>query len=152
MGIFLPKDQDELDDALSWATVRLPVRDFGPAYAIGVMRREQIAAVVVYHMWREGSIEVSIAADDPRWATRQTVTFLLGYPFWTYGVRRLTALVKKRNRRSRKLCEGLGFKLEGRVEDAYEDDDAIMYGLTRRSWLASRWHVDVPMALDRIAA
>lgn len=145
MAIVLPSSEEEKAAMIDWALQRLPaVEDFGPAYPIAVLREGAPAAVVVYHQWRGPGIEMSIASDSPRWATRQTVSLLLAWAFQMYGVKRITAIVERRNKRSRKLAEGLGFKLEGTMLDAFETDDGIIYGMTRRYFERSKWNVALP--------
>lgn len=127
------------NDALkTWLAERLD--DYRPgnnSICVAVERDQKIVAVVAWDGWRgEGGIEVSLAADSPRWATRQTVTTLLLYPFGQLKCRRVTALVLKSNKRSRKLVEGLGFKLEGKLRDAGKNlEPMLVFGLTRRDFM-----------------
>lgn len=130
---------------MAWALKRLPYAIRAEtAWPVGIVRDGTLAAVVIYHELRDVNIEMSIVADTPRWASRQTVAFLLGFPFWSWGVRRVTALIERKNKRSRKLVEGVGFKLEGAMRDAFPGDDAMVYGLTRRVWSRSRWYAEPP--------
>ena len=85
-------------------------------------------AVAVYHEYRHPSVEMSFAASGPRWATRDTIRYLLSYPFDQLKVKRITAICRRRNRKIRRLIEGIGFKLEGTLHRAYETDDACVYG------------------------
>ena len=127
MTIVFPHTPAEKAPLLEWAK-RLPVAiRTDTAYPVAVVRDGRIAAVVIYHEWRGANIEMSIVADTPRWATKQTVAFLLGFPFLTWDVRRITALVDRRNKRSRKLVEGLGFRLEGVMRVIERDGDDILW-------------------------
>jgi RimJ/RimL family protein N-acetyltransferase len=113
---------------------RLPI-EFGPCVALGVVRRGALIGGVVYHGYRpdDGDINVSAAFDRPDWAYPQTLRTLFAYPFVQLGCERITAVVARKNKRSRKLIEGLGFKLEGVARRAFgRKDDAILYGLLRR--------------------
>lgn len=110
------------------------VSDFGPCTSIGVVRGGVIIGGVIYHGFRkdDGDIQVSIAFDSPRWATRQTLAELFAYAFVTLDCVRMTAFANRRNKRSRRLLEGLGFRLEGIARKAVaRRNDACMYGLLR---------------------
>jgi len=147
MAIRLPQAPGEKEAMLAWAQERLPV-DFGPpalAYTIGVCRDQQLAAVAVYNDFRKTDMRMSIAADTPRWATKEAIAFLLWWPFGMHpSLRRITAVVQKRNARSRKLVEGIGFRPEGTHLDLFEDDDGVSYALTRRWWSRSKWFLPDP--------
>jgi len=70
-----------------WVAARLPhvgAAGFGPNAAIAVVSQDEtIMAGVVFHDWQElaGTMQLSCAADTPRWATRRIVSALLAYPF-----------------------------------------------------------------------
>lgn len=97
-----------------------------------------VKCVTVYHDFRENSMEMTIAADTPRWATRGNIRAFLHYPFCQQGVGHVRAVVHVKNKRSRKLVEGLGFKLEGVLRNAAKDGKNLMlYGMVRKE--ADRW-------------
>jgi RimJ/RimL family protein N-acetyltransferase len=144
MSIHIPNTPEQKAALMEWAR-RLPVAIRAEtALPVAVVRSGRIAAVILYHEWRGQNIEMSIVAETPRWATKQTVAFLLGYPFISYGVRRITALVERGNLRSRKLVEGLGFEPEGVMRHGSVNDDLCIYGMTRRWWEQSRWYREPP--------
>src|SRR6187549_2264145 len=80
-----------------------------------VMRNGKLAAIAVYHDYAPPCIQMSFYALTPRWAHMSTIRDLLNYPFGQLKCRRVTSLVKKKNARSRRMVEGLGWKLEGVV-------------------------------------
>ena len=104
-----------------------------PLTAIGVAdgKGEKIMAVAIYNNYRHHSdIEVSFVAATPRWATQGNIRAMLHYPFVQLGVKRLSAITTKKNKRCRKLLTGLGFKQEGVHPFAGSDGaPAITYGL-----------------------
>lgn len=116
---------------------RLPV----PYVGIGVVQGAQLVAGVLYHGYSPefGSIDVSIAADTPRWISRQRVSLILGYPFRQLGCGRVTAAIMSSNSRSIRLCEGLGFKREGLLRRGFGRDDAVVLGLLREEWERGRY-------------
>ena len=74
------------EEVAKWVAARIPhVGDvgFGPCEAIGVVGSNGLIAGVVYHDYqpRAGSIQLSMAADNPRWAKKEIIAGLLRYPF-----------------------------------------------------------------------
>ncbi len=108
--------------------------DFGPCTALGVVRKGLLIGGVVYHNYRptDGDIMVSLAMEAPGWCLPQTLRTLFSYPFDQLKCQRMTALIIRNNKRSRKLCEGLGFKLEGVARRAIgRKHDGMIYGLLK---------------------
>lgn len=104
--------------------------DFGAGTALGVVRRGKLVAGVVYHSYRGHDIEVSCAADDPRWAARRALRRLFSYPFRQLGCARITALTGDANLRTQRFLEGLGFRREGFHPLALDGrEDLVSYGM-----------------------
>ena len=134
---------------LDWAAYHLPFGvSFKPgAVAIGVAEGNELLAVTAYDNFQADAhkeplgIECSIASVSPRWVNRGTVRGILSYPFCKLGVRRVTCLIGSKNTRSRKFCEGLGFRHEGTAREALgPDEDLLVMGMLRsesRRWLGS---------------
>lgn len=122
---------------VDWVSQRVPVlggrAPHNSSAALGVVRKGQLVAGVVFHNYRAGiDIEVSLAADSPSWAHPAILRRLFGYPFNQLGVVRLTCIVGRKNKRCRRFSEGLGWKLEGVVRRAYDGrEDACLYGMLR---------------------
>lgn len=127
-------------EVAEWVRARTPwVTSFGDCAAIGVANGARLVAGVVYSNYRGGSIEASIAADEPGWCRRGVLAGLFSYPWEQLRVRRITCIIPAENARSLRLCRGLGFKEEGRVRRAFDDgSDAILLGQLREEcrWLA----------------
>ena len=115
---------------------------FGPCTAIGVIRQERLIGGVVYHNYQSHykSIQVSFAFDSPLWATPTVLRAVCRYPFDQLGVVRVTSLAAKKNKRSRRMIESVGFKLEGVARKGFGDDDCCIYGLFRHEcrWLKDK--------------
>jgi RimJ/RimL family protein N-acetyltransferase len=129
---------------LEWAALHGHTFDYRDpaklAVAIGIVLANKLAAVAIFHDFRSNvpDIQMTMIAEDPRWCTKGALQFLLAYPFETLGCRRVTALVARKNRRSRRLVEGLGWKLEGTCRRAWDGkQDAMVYGMLREEcrWL-----------------
>lgn len=107
------------------------------AVGIGVLVDGVPACGVVYSELRNTrsgdpyDLRVSIAAVNKRWATKGSLEVLFAYPFKQVGVNRLTAVIAKKNKKSRSLAERLGFRLEGTLRRGLEDDDLCIYGLLK---------------------
>ena len=106
----------------------------GQVYStIGFVRDNALIAVAVYTNYRGTDIELSLAATDPRWSTRTNWGVIFDYPLNQLGCLRVTSITTKNNKRVRKLMEGVGFVLEGKLRDAFAPRvDAFVYGMTKR--------------------
>lgn len=73
---------------------------------------------------------------------REAVQALVDFGFDALDLHRLAADADPRNRRSLAVLESVGFVHEGHQREAYfvndEWQDAVMFGLLRREWLARR--------------
>lgn len=119
--------------------------DFGPYQAIGVTDDAQTAilAGVVYHGCHPEfrSIEMTLAADSPRWCSRGIVTALMSYPFEQLQCRRVTAIVSERNPRALKLNHALGFRKEGVIRKGFGNHNAIIMGMLAKEWNESKFNM-----------
>lgn len=115
---------------------------FGPSRAIGVIDAQGVlVAGVVYHgydPWCK-SIELSFAADTRKWLTRNLIRELMGYPFDTIGVNRVTGVTPKRAKAARVFLDKFGFKREGVARSGFGEDDAIISGLLAKEWRQSKY-------------
>lgn len=124
-----------------WVAARIdrfgPAARFGNCTAIGILRDKRIVGAVIFSNFRGHDMEVSIATEG-QWATRGLLKSLFSYPFGQCGCARISALVARSNKKSRKLCESLGFKLEGVMRKSLHGgtEDACIYGMLREE---CRW-------------
>tara|TARA_R100001132_G_C3233077_1_gene66863 strand:- start:226 stop:645 length:420 start_codon:yes stop_codon:yes gene_type:complete len=114
-------------------------QDFKSCQTLGVARNGEVICGVAYWFYPTGICDVGIAATSPRWATKQTIFTLFAYPFNQVGVNRLQSFIHPKNKRSRKLCAGLGFKLEGRLRKFHRGADMLIYGYTKEDFQRSKW-------------
>lgn len=129
-----------------WVAARIPHMEsgsgFGACKAIGVESSQGVLiGGVVYHNYMPavGNIELSFAADTPRWLTRPIICGLLSYPFEQLQCQRVTGVTPRRATSARRFLDQFGFKREGCVRRGFGTDHAIISGLLREEWLASRW-------------
>jgi RimJ/RimL family protein N-acetyltransferase len=106
--------------------------------ALGVIRSGKLVGGVVYHDYTGSTVFVSIAFDDPKWALPGTLRALFDYPFNTLKVENFLAGTGRKNKRARKLLEGLGFELVGMVKNYWGiGKDSALYQMPRSKcrWL-----------------
>lgn len=125
-----PQTPEENLGLTKWLQDRIPDMAFGPQtrciafFEPGV----GIKAVVAFYNYRGTGLEISFASDGP-WARRDLMAQAMRYPF-AIGCHRVSALVRKDNKKVRKLLDQLGFKQEGKLRRAAEDgSDLFLYGL-----------------------
>lgn len=127
------------DPVVRWVVERID--DFGPVTGcagIGFASSGRIVAGAVYNNFRGHDIQLSFAAEDPRWAVKGNIRAVFHYPFEQLKCARVTAFTSKANRRARKLIEGVGFKMEGVHPKGWDGrQTAISYGMCREDckWL-----------------
>ena len=99
--------------------------------------------MVVYHDWqpRAGTVQLSMAAETPRWVSRGTVGRILGLAFerpWDSGpVRKVWVAVPSESPRVVAFNAALGLKREATLRHHYADGvHAVVLSIMRREWLA----------------
>lgn len=88
---------------------------FGPSKALGVMSNTgSLMAGVVFHDYQPelGTIQLSMAAQNPMWARRSTIRDLLEYPFRQLGVYKVWTAIPHTNTKAIRVNEHIGFKKE----------------------------------------
>lgn len=101
---------------------------FGPCSAIGVADGNRPIAGVVYHMWqpRFRTVQMSVAADSPRWAQRGIIRALLSYPFEQLEARKAWIVVSSGNERCLRFVKGIGFRQEGILSRQFGKHHAVV--------------------------
>lgn len=132
------------DRLLGWIAARIPGVDAdnwkGFARALGLVVDGEIIAAMALGGWERGNIEVSFAADSPRWATRDTIRRMMAWPFQQLNCHRVTTRIAKSNHRAIRFNLGLGFRQEGIIREGWgPGEDAILLGLLRSE--APEWMV-----------
>ncbi|MGI9297098.1 MAG: GNAT family N-acetyltransferase [Gammaproteobacteria bacterium] len=140
MSFVLPSNDEEKIFLLEWLSERLPVNIETSASPIGIARENHLVAVIALHGISDGLGQISLAADNPRWATKEVIRFTLSTAFEGLNLRRLTALTAKSNKRVHKLLEGVGFAKEGFHRQLFPKEDGISWGMTRRYYKRSKWN------------
>ena len=145
--IVYPRTQEENLFMAKWMADKLgeSLESFGfskdgePLFqCMGFSRDDELMCVTMLYMQTVSGIVVSFAATNPRWASKENIAAWGAWIFKQLGKDRVSAMILKSNKRSRKFCEGIGFKVEGKVRKAYKGEDMIVYGLLKQEheeWL-----------------
>lgn len=120
---------------LPWAATVLGITHFrADAVAIGIERRGQIAAVVVFEDFSETNCNMHLASDGTgHWMNRALLVASFAYPFIQLGKLRVTALVPSKNAAALRLDGHLGFEVEGLCPKGVPDDDLVILGMLREN-------------------
>lgn len=107
-----------------WVAQHIPHMrgDFGPSSAIGIVdENNQPMAGVVFHDYQEayGTIQLSAAAESPRWATKKLIGAILRYPFRQLRVHKVWTATEHENHRAIKFNKGVGFTQEATLKDHF---------------------------------
>jgi RimJ/RimL family protein N-acetyltransferase len=141
------------DRMLDWIAARIPGVNpdnwRGFARAVGVAVKGEIVAGMAVGGWERGNIEISFAADNARWATRDTIKRLMAWPFVQLDCHRVTCRCAASNERAIRFCRGIGFKDEGLMKLGWSPtEDCVLLGLLRSE--APEWMIERPH--DTLAA
>lgn len=115
--------------------------------AMGVIDRPfheggQLVGGIVYTNYFSTDIEIWVAgarkADGSpcfNWVTPHNFRAAFRYPFYQLGCQRISALAKRKNKRSRELLKRMHFKEEGCKRKFFPDgQDAFVYGLLKEEY------------------
>lgn len=105
--------------------------------SFGVVRQNELVAIIVFSEYRYPNIEATIWSSTPRWATPAVLRAVFQYAFHQLGVKRITATTEATNLPAREFLCRLGFRQEGVHPDALPTGDAVSHGLLRAD--AARW-------------
>ncbi len=110
----------------------VPVAPGEDVRSIGVIHDGDLVAGIVYHDYTGFMVQCSLATTDKAWCQKGVIRAMMNYPFKELGVTRFHATCAKKNKKMRKLFEGLGFKYEGCARKAFDGvQDAMIYSILR---------------------
>jgi hypothetical protein len=143
--IYYPQSPLENSALAEWCADRIPhVRGgtFGACQSMAVMNGEDVRAVVVFHDWQPRflTMQCSMAANTPKWATRDVLRGLMFYVFRTAGANKLWTAIPHDAERVLKFNRGIGLKPEGTLRSHFgHKRHAIICSMLRAEWERSRW-------------
>ena len=106
--------------------------------AIGLERDDHLIAGVIYTNYSGSNICMHVAATTGTlWAKPFFLHACFHYPFCQLNLNRTTALVPAKNEPSMKMTLHLGFRKEGIMRQALDDDDMVVLGMLKSEcrWL-----------------
>jgi RimJ/RimL family protein N-acetyltransferase len=135
---------EERNLADRWLSARIPGVDgvSGPYAFLAVLGGDGVQAVVSFHDYQErcGTIQITMAADTPRWATRANLKGLLAYPFKRLGVNKIWTATPLGNAPAITFNERLGMKREAVLRHQFGPrSHAVIMSMMKAEYLKSRW-------------
>jgi RimJ/RimL family protein N-acetyltransferase len=116
-------------------------RGFGNCQAVGVVDGNgALVGGMIYHDWspERGVIELSIAATNPRWITRDVLQFMMDYPFITCGCQMLYQRNAASNERANNILRRWGYNEIKIPRMLGRDKDGVVFTLYAEQWEAHR--------------
>lgn len=104
-------------------------------------RKPEILAVVAINRWSPFACEGNIASDGSRrWFSRRFAFTIYDFVFRHAAKTRFNFTTSVDNEAAIVMHRKLGHSYVARLEDAFgEEKDALMFGLTRKQWMAGPW-------------
>lgn len=134
--------REDAEETAKWVADRIPGCERGWERFVALSVGSPRIAGVIYHNYCPESqvIEMSAAADNSRWLTREVLYAMHAYPFQDAGCQMVVLRTSVKNTRMRSIAKRYGYKefviprLRGRHEN-----EAILT-LTDDVWNSSRFH------------
>jgi hypothetical protein len=119
-----------------WIAARIP--GVNPEFlrrntaSCGVIVNTELVAGMAWSGVERGNVEITFAADSPKWATRETIARLMWGMFVKLDCHRVTTRIAASNKRALRFNEGIGFKREGLIREGWgPGEDCVLLGLLR---------------------
>lgn len=114
---------------MRWAELRLKCKLVN-CFTIASTYDDKLAALAVFHDFKQNSVEIDFVCDNPKGMTRAFCKAVSTYVFGNW--RRATCFTTPEHKAAQRLIERLGFKREGIQRKAADDGrDLIMYGILK---------------------
>ncbi len=129
-------DLGRADEAVVYVANRIGISVEGlrPCTGVAVTDGERLVGGYVFRNYKGFDVEIAIAfePDRPKGLISETIPTVFHYVFNELGCARATCLIRRSNKESRRLCEAMDFKLEGKARRGYDGkQDMMIYGLLR---------------------
>ena len=107
---------------------------WGGYSALGLVKRGELVAGVIYNNFDGANACMHIGAiEGCKWATPEFLFAVFDYPFSQLKLRRVTAPVHSKNKRSMDFVRNLGFTHDGILRNYYHDGDLNLFGMLREN-------------------
>lgn len=131
---------DDKENVIKWLWKRISGNSaarapFNPSLwydAIGFENASgELVGGAAYHSATASSV-CMIVAGEGNWMTKLRIEAAFLFPFYVLGVDHIAVQTIRSNRKARKFCERMGFKLEGVLRRASPiGQDVFVYGMTK---------------------
>lgn len=133
------------DEAETWARekMELPVAPGFYRAAAAVDNNDEFVCVVVMTNFSPRNVDFNVVVEKRKVRPKAAMIMFNGvfdFVFDRLGAARVTGLIPNKNIASRKLAEGFGFKLEGVMRAALDDDDVCIYSFLAEEYRSHAWH------------
>lgn len=92
---------------------------------------DELCGGVFFTDYNIASIQIHVASFRRRWIDRELLWITMDYPFNKLKVKKLIGLVRETNKAAIDFDLHLGFKVEARIPDVFEDCGMVVLGLYR---------------------
>lgn len=135
---------DREEEAEAWARSKIEL-DAAPEFFRAMSAVDdagEFVCVVVMTNFSSRNVDLSIAIDAKKVTPSGTIDMfngVFGFLFDQIHVARVTGLLRGKNKRAKRINEHFGFKLEGVMRQAFEDDDLHIYGFLAEDYRTHPW-------------
>jgi RimJ/RimL family protein N-acetyltransferase len=98
---------------------------------IGLESNGKIVAVAGFDTYYGESVQTHLAIDGR--INREFLWFIMYYPFDQLGVKKVIAPIKSNNEKSIRFAKHLGFELEARIKNVYNDADLLFFSALNKN-------------------
>jgi RimJ/RimL family protein N-acetyltransferase len=136
---------DREEDAELWARQKLDITatpSFFRAMS-AVDDNGDFICVVVFSNFSMRNIDLSIVMEKKKVTPRGIIRMfndVFGYVFNTLQAARVTGLLRGKNEEAKRINEHFGFKLEGVMRKAFDNDDLHIYGFLAEDYRSHAWY------------
>jgi len=115
--------------------------DFGKCLTLGVVDENIILGVIIFHDWQRerGTVEITGAAETPRWCSRDVVRLIYKTCFEKLSVNQIVARCDANNKKTERIFTALGFDAIRLPNMRGPGRDELFFYQTRESWLNTRY-------------
>jgi hypothetical protein len=129
---------DAKTEVLAWASHRLGATFREPCFAVGILNSKgRLAGAVIVNDYDARNIEMTMVG--PGAFRLHAVRAIFAYAFDELKCRRISVTVPEKNIGTIRLAQKCGWVIEGRKRDYYDNDHAIILGMTRDECRFLKW-------------
>lgn len=110
-----------------WAEQLLDIKLPADAVCLGQVIDGQLRAVAVFCEFVGNMCNFHLCSTGNHWMSKQFLWAMFDYPFEKLGVKVILAHVRGSNTKSLNLSRKLGFKELGRIPEALDDGDLVIF-------------------------